>query len=439
MNDQPQGETLTRLRQKYMANGFASARPCYVKKAKGALIWDLDDKEYIDFAGGIAVMNVGHSHPAIVSAVKDQAEKFMHTCFMVLPYESTIKLAQKLCTLVPGPSEKKAMFVNSGAEAVENAIKIARYYTKKTGIIAFESGFHGRTLMGMSLTGKVKPYKLGFGPFAPEVYRIPYAYCYRCPFGKEYPSCGVKCADHLEEFLISHVAPETTAAFIAEPIPGEGGYMVPPPEYFPKLKTICEKYGIMFIADEIQTGIGRTGTMFAMEHWNVEADITTTAKSLAAGMPLSAVVGKKKIMDSVHPGGIGGTYGANPMACKAALAVLDVVEQEGLLQKGKDLGEKLMSGLNDLKENFDIIGDVRGLGPLVAMELVKDRKTKAPAPEETKAITDYCFDQGLILLSCGIYGNVLRFMMPLVTTEQQLKQGISIIEKAFKLVTQTDL
>ncbi|MBC8438666.1 MAG: 4-aminobutyrate--2-oxoglutarate transaminase [Deltaproteobacteria bacterium] len=431
MNGYLTKETLTKIRQQYMANGFASARPCYVKKAKGALVWDMDDKEYIDFAGGIAVMNVGHSHPAIVSAVKDQAEDFMHTCFMVLPYDSAIKLAQKLCTSVPGTAPKKAMFANSGAEAVENAIKIARYYTKRTGIIALESGFHGRTLMGMSLTSKAKPYKLGFGPFAPETYRIPYAYCYRCPFDKEYPSCDVKCADHMENFLISHTAPETTAAFIAEPIPGEGGYMVPPPEYFPKLKAICEKHGILFIADEIQTGMGRTGTLFAMEHWGVEADITTTAKSLAAGMPLSAVVGKAEIMDSVHPGGIGGTYGANPLACRAALAVFDVVEKENLLEKGKALGDKLLSGLKEFEKKFDIIGDVRGMGPLVALELVKDRKTKQPAPEETKAITDYCFEKGLILLSCGTYGNVLRFMMPLVTTDQQMEKGMGILLDAF--------
>ena len=435
MNDQLKKETVAQLRQKYMADGFASVRPCYVKKAKGALVWDIDDKEYLDFAGGIAVMNVGHSHPSVVAAVKNQAEKFMHTCFMVLPYESAVKLAEKLCTSVPGTSEKKAMFVNSGVEAVENAIKIARYYTKKTGIITFEGAFHGRTLMGMSLTSKVKPYKFGFGPFAPEVYRIPFAYCYRCPFGKKYPSCDVACADHLEEFLLSHVAPETTAAFIVEPVIGEGGYIDPPPEYFPKLKAICEKYNIVFIADEVQTGFGRTGKMFAMEHWDVEADITTVAKSLAAGMPLSAVVGKKEIMDSVHPGGIGGTYAANPLACEAALAVFDVIEQENLVQRGKDIADKFMPALNDLKENFDIIGDVRGLGPMIAMELVKDRKTKVPAPEETKAISDYCFENGLILLSCGTFGNVLRFIMPLVTTDQQLDQGFKIVQKAFEAVT----
>ena len=427
-------DTLTALREKYVAAGFASARTCYVKKAAGALVWDIDDKEYIDFAGGIAVMNVGHSHPAVVAAVKDQTEHFMHTCFMVLPYESPIKLAQKLCTAAPGSSEKKAMFANSGAEAVENAVKIARYYTKKTGIITFEGGFHGRTLLGMSLTSKAKPYKLGFGPFAPEIYRIPYAYCYRCPFGKTYPSCRVSCADHLEEFLISHTPPETTAAFIAEPIIGEGGYMVPPPEYFPRLKAICEKYGILFIADEIQTGMGRTGALFAMEHWNVEPDILTTAKSLAAGMPLSAVVGKKEIMDSVHAGGIGGTYGANPLACRAALAVFDVIEKENLLEKGRHIGEKWMTGLRELEKRFDLIGDVRGIGPLAALELVKDRKTKEPAAQEAKAITDYCFDQGLILLSCGTFGNVLRFMMPLVATDNQMERALGILSRGFQKI-----
>jgi len=424
-------EELTMMHQKYLAKGFASARPCYVKKARGSLVWDMNDKEYLDFAGGIAVMNVGHSHPTVVAAVKAQAEKFMHTCFMVLPYDSPILLAKKLCEGLAGTCEKKVMFANSGAEAVENAVKIARYYTKRTGIIAFEGGFHGRTLMGMSLTSKVKPYKLGFGPFAPEVYRIPYAYCYRCPFGKTYPACEAACADHLEEVLISHVAPETCAALIVEPIAGEGGYIVPPLEYFSKLKGICERHGILLIADEIQTGMGRTGTLFAMEHWGVEADLTTTAKSLAAGLPLSGVVGKAAIMDAVHPGGIGGTYGANPLACAAGLAVFEVIEQENLLARGRALGEKLHEGLGDLKKEFSLIGDVRGVGPLAALELVTDQKSKAPAPEKTKAITDFCFDQGLILLACGTYGNVLRFMMPLVTTDLQLEKGVDILKQAF--------
>jgi len=427
-------DTIVENRHQYMASGFASGTSCYVKEAKGAVIKDINNKEYIDFAGGIAVMNVGHSHPKVIKAIEEQAKKFIHTCFMVLPYESAVDLAQKLCKLVPGDTPKAAMFANSGAEAVENAVKIARYYTKKQAVIAFESGFHGRTLMGMSLTSKVKPYKFGFGPYAPEIYRIPFAYCYRCHFGAKYPDCGIKCADFLKNFFISHTAPENTAAIIAEPVQGEGGYIVPPPEYFEKINNICKENNILFIADEIQTGIGRTGKMFAMEHWGVEADITTIAKSLAAGMPLSAVVGKKEIMNSVHAGGIGGTYGANPVACQSALAVLDIVKKEKLLQRSNDIGAKLMDRFNELKLEFDIIGDVRGLGAMMAIELVKNQTTKEPAHEKTQALTSYCFENGLILLSCGGLGNVIRFMMPLVITDDQLEQGFKIIENGLQII-----
>ncbi len=431
MNQTQSNTTLQERRQKYIAKGVGSATPCYISKGQGALITDVEGKEYIDFAGGIAVMNVGHSHPKVVKAIKDQAEKFTHTCFMVSPYESPVTLAEKLCDAVPGDSPKAVMFANSGAEAVENAVKIARYYTKKQGIIAFENGFHGRTLMGMTLTSKSKPYKFGMGPFAPEVYRMPFANCYRCSFNKEYPGCNVACADHLETFFINHISAEQTAAIIVEPVQGEGGFIAPPKEYFQKLKSICEKNNILLIADEIQTGIGRTGYMFAMEHYGVEADLTTTAKSLAAGMPLSAVVGKKEIMDSVHAGGIGGTYGANPLACEAALAVFDIFESENLLEKSKKLGETLNSKFLEFKEKYEIIGDVRGLGPMIALELVKDRKAKTPAPEETKALVKYCFDRGLIILSCGTYGNILRFLMPLVVTDEQLQQGLTIIDEGF--------
>ena len=328
------------------------------------------------------------------------------------------------------------MFANSGAEAVENAIKIARYYTKKTGIICFENGFHGRTLLGMSLTSKVKPYKFGMGPFAPEVYRMPFANCYRCPYGKEYPGCDTICADHLQEIFISHVAPEQTAAVIVEPVQGEGGFIAPPKEFFHKLKTICEKNNVLLIADEIQTGIGRTGHMFAMEHYGVEADITTTAKSLAAGMPLSAVVGKKEIMDAVHPSGIGGTYGGNPLACEAALAVFDIFESENLLDKAKQLGETLHTEFEAFKAKYDIIGEVRGIGPMIAMELVRDRKTKEPAGDETKALVKFCFDRGLLILACGSHGNILRFLMPLVIADDQLKKGLAIIDEGLAELTQ---
>ncbi len=414
-------------RNNVVAKGFGSATNKYIAHAKGAVLTDVEGQEYLDFAGGIAVMNVGHSHPKVVKALQDQAEKFTHTCFMVAPYESPVELAEKLCEAAPGDSKKSVMFVNSGAEAVENAVKIARYYTQKTGIIAFDSAFHGRSLMTMSLTSKVKPYKHGFGPFAPEVYRMPYANCYRCPFDKEYPSCDLACADHMEDFLVNHVGAEQTAAIIIEPVQGEGGFIAPPKEYFQRLKAICEKNSILMIADEIQTGIGRTGYMFAMEHYGVEADITTVAKSLGAGMPISAVIGKKEIMDSVHPGGIGGTYSANPMSCAAALAVFDIFESEDLLAKAKVLGEKLHATLKSFQEKHTLIGDVRGIGPMIAMEFVSDREKKTPAPEKAKQLVDFCLERNLIILACGTYGNVIRLLMPLVITDEQLAQGMEII------------
>lgn len=427
MKPSSQSERLSQVRANVIAKGYASGTATYVERASGALIYDVDGREYIDFAGGIAVMNVGHSHPKVVAAIQDQAAKFTHTCFMVLPYAPAIELAEKLCRLVPGDSEKAALFINSGAEAVENAVKVARYATGRPAIICFEHAFHGRTLMGMSLTSKVKPYKFGFGPYAPEIYRMPFAYCYRCPFGLRYPACDTACADHLKSFLVSHVAPESTAAVIVEPIQGEGGFITPPPEYFPKLKKICEDNGILLIADEIQTGMGRTGKMFAMEHWGVAADITTVAKSLAAGMPLSAVVGRKDLMDSVHPSGVGGTYGGNPLACRAAQAVLDIFETEDLLAKGQALGVKLRQRLDQFKEEFEIVGDVRGIGPMLALELVEDRESKAPAAAAAKELVAYCHAKGLILLACGGYGNVIRVLMPLVITDEQLEKGLAIM------------
>jgi len=281
----------------------------------------------------------------------------------------------------------------------------------------------------MTLTSKVNPYKLGFGPFAPEVYRMPYAYCYRCPFGLTYPSCDVACADYLREFFITHVAAESIAALLVEPITGEGGFITPPPEYFPKLYAICRENGIVFIGDEIQTGMGRTGKMFALEHWKVEADLTIVAKSLAAGMPLSAVVGKREIMDSPHVGGLGGTYGGNPVCCRAALAVLDIFEEEGLLEKAQTLGQKVRQRFDAWQEQFELIGDVRGLGPMLALELVKDRETKEPAAEEAKALVQFCYEKGLILLSCGNFGNVIRILMPLVIEDSQLERGLAVMEE----------
>jgi 4-aminobutyrate aminotransferase/(S)-3-amino-2-methylpropionate transaminase len=429
MKTEGSNQSLQELRTRVVPQGHSSATQCYIERGSGALLYDVEGRQYIDFAGGIAVMNVGHSHPKVVEAIKDQAEKLTHTCFMVLPYEPAVRLAQKLTQTVPGGFPKAALMLNSGAEAVENAVKIARYATGRPAVIAFENAFHGRTLLTMTLTSKIVPYKLGFGPFAPEVYRMPFAYCYRCPFNVSYPECGVQCADYLEHFLKTHVAPESTAALVAEPIQGEGGFITPPPEYFPKLKRICDKHGIVLIADEIQTGMGRTGTLFAMEHWGVEARLTTVAKSLAAGMPLSAVVGDKEMMDRVHPAGLGGTYGGNPVACRAALAVFEAIESEKLLQKAQNLGRKLKERLDRFHQQFEMVGDVRGIGPMLAMELVKDRETKEPAADEAKALVGFCRERGLIILSCGTYANVIRLLMPLVIEDEQLERGLDILEE----------
>ncbi|MBU2511254.1 4-aminobutyrate--2-oxoglutarate transaminase [bacterium] len=421
---------LLRLREQHVPQGPFNTAPIFIKEAKGALMIDVEGKEYIDFAGGIGVNNIGHSHPKVVAAIKEQADRFTHTCFHVAMYDSYVELAKRLNELAPGNFDKMTMFANSGAEAVENAVKIARYATGRQGIICFENAFHGRTLLGMSLTSKVKPYKYNFGPFAPEIYRMPFAYCYRCPFGLSYPSCDASCADHLEDFFIGNVAPECTAAVIAEPIQGEGGFITPPPEYFPKLKKTCEKYGIAFIADEVQSGAGRTGTFLAMEQWNVAPDLITMAKSFAGGMPLSAVTGRKDLMDKPHVGGLGGTYTGNPLACKAALAVLDILIEDNLLEKSVQLGKTLRSRFDEMKEKYEVIGDVRGLGPMLALELVKNRETKEPAAQESKRLVQRCLEKGLIILSCGNYGNVIRTLMPFVITDEQLEKGLSILEES---------
>jgi 4-aminobutyrate aminotransferase/(S)-3-amino-2-methylpropionate transaminase len=435
MVSKPTNQALHDWRMRVVPPGHSSAKTCYIASAKGALLYDVEGREYIDFAGGIGVMNVGHSHPKVVAAIKEQAEKFSHTCFMVLPYAPAVALAEKLCAAVPGAFAKAALLVNSGAEAVENAVKIARYATRRQAVICFDHAFHGRTYLGMTLTSKVKPYKLGFGPFVPEIYRMPFAYCYRCPFDLSYPDCSVACADYLKEFFITHVAAEATAALIAEPVQGEGGFITPPPEYFPKLKQICQDNGILFIADEIQSGMGRTGEMFAMTHWGVDADITTVAKSLAAGMPLSAVVGRKEIMERVHTGGVGGTYGGNPVACAAALAVFEIFETEDLLEKGRQLGIKLRQRLNQFQQQFELVGDVRGKGAMLAMELVQDRHTKVPAAEQAKALVKFCFDRGLVILSCGSLGNVIRLLMPLSIGESELQRGLAIIEEGLQALS----
>ncbi len=413
-------EQLTQLKTQSISEGVGITTTNFIESAQGAILRDIEGKEFIDFAGGIAVMNVGHSHPKVVAAIKAQAEKFTHTCFMVNPYEPAVQLAERLCQLAPGDFPKRAAFLNSGAEAVENAVKIARYYTKRPAIIVFENAYHGRTLLTMTMTSKVKPYKFGFGPFAPEVYRI--------PFGD---AAG---ADRLNDFFIKHVNPEAVAAVVAEPVQGEGGFIAPPPGYFQDLVKICRDNGILFVADEIQSGMGRTGKMFAIEHWDVEPDLIILAKSLAAGMPLAAVVGKQEIMDSVHAWGLGGTYGGNPVACAAALAVLDVFEEEDMLAKAVRLGEKLKSRFEMWQKDFGIIGEIRGLGAMLGFELVKG-DTGEPAADEAKQLAAYCLGKGLLILVCGSYGNVVRVLTPFVITDEQLENGLSIMEEGLKEIS----
>ena len=413
-------EGLQQLRTQVISAGVASVTPVHVASARGAVVRDVEGREYIDFGGGIGVMNIGHSHPKVVAAIKAQAEKFQHTCFMVSPYEVAIKLADRLCRVTPGSFPKKAMFVNSGAEAVENAVKIARYYTKRPAVIVFENAYHGRTLLTMTMTSKIKPYKFGFGPFAPEVYRM--------PFG------DVVGPEKLKDFFLKHVNPEAVACVVAEPVQGEGGFITPPPGYFQELVKICRENGILFVADEIQSGMGRTGTMFAIEHWGVEPDLITVAKSMGAGMPIAAVVGRREVMDSVHPWGLGGTYGSNPVASAAALAVLEVFEEEDMLGKAKALGKKLNERFEAFRKKYPIVGEIRGLGAMLGLALVKGEK-REPAADEAKKLAAFCLERGLIILVCGTYSNVVRVLVPFVISDEQLEKGLAILEQGLAEVS----
>jgi 4-aminobutyrate aminotransferase/(S)-3-amino-2-methylpropionate transaminase len=366
----------------------------------------------------------------VLEAVQDQIQKYIHTCFHVVMYEPYVELAKRLNEMVPGHFPKKTMFANSGAEAVENAIKIARHATGRPATIAFEDAFHGRTLLALSLTSKMKPYKFGFAPYAPEIYRMPYAYCYRCAFGLEYPSCELRCAYFLRDFFDNHISAEQVAALIVEPVLGEGGFVVPPKEYFKVLHKICQENGIVFIADEVQTGFGRTAKMFAMEHYEVDPDILVMAKSMAGGLPLSAITGRAELMDHPQVGGLGGTFGGNPVACRAALAVLDQFEKKDLLSRAGQLGKRVLQRFKEFYERYSVVGDVRGLGAMVGMELVTDRNTKEPATAFTKQLVNRCREKGLLMISAGTHSNIIRPLMPLVITDEQLEKGLSIIEES---------
>src|SRR5947208_7547250 len=430
----PKSRALADRRDAAVPRGLSHATPLYVARAEEAWIEDVDGNRFLDFAGGIGCINTGHRNETILLAIEAQLQNFLHTCSQVTPYENYVSLAERLNQITPGKFPKKTILLNTGAEAVENAIKIARAHTGRSGVIAFEDAFHGRTMMALALTSKTHPYKAGFAPFPSDVYRIPYAYFYRCSYSLKYPSCDVHCARHLEDTFKRVVASEDVAAVVAEPVLGEGGFIAPPPEFFRIIMDICRKHGVLFIADEVQSGFGRTGKMLASDDYGIEPGIVVTAKSLGGGLPLAAVTGRAEIMDAPGPGGLGGTFAGNPLACAAANAVLDVFERGDLLARAKSIGEHFDRRAKDWAGRFDLIGDVRGLGAMRAIELVKSRETREPATEETREITQYCYEHGLITITAGSYGNVIRMLVPLVITDEQMDEALDVLENAIASV-----
>ena len=411
---------LAELRTKYVPRGITSAHPITADHARGSELWDVSGKRYVDFAGGIGVMNVGHAHPRVMKAVHEQLEKATHTSFQVVHYESYLKLAQRLCEVTPINGPRKAVFFSTGAEAIENAVKIARAATGRQAVISFRGAFHGRTLLALTLTGSVQPYKQNFGPYAAEVYQTPFPYSYRGW------TTEAALAD-LDTLLESEVAPTRVAAIVIEPVLGEGGFVPAPLDFMRKLRELCDRHGMLLIADEIQTGFGRTGKFFAVEHSGVEPDLMTVAKSLAAGFPLSGVVGRAEVMDAPDPGGLGGTYGGNPVACAAALAVMDVMEDEKLPERAARIGSIVEERMRTWAQDHEVIGEVRGLGAMVGMELVRDRKTKEPADTQTAKVLAAARERGLIILRCGVHHNVVRTLMPLNIPDDQLEEGLDIL------------
>jgi len=432
----PNSQALMKRRNAAVVQGAYHATPVFVDKAEGAVIVDVDGNRLIDFAGGIGCLNTGHRAPNVIAAIRRQLDRFLHTSFNVLPYESYVAVCEKLNEIVPGGGPKKTLLVNTGAEATENAVKIARAYTKRPAIVAFEDAFHGRTYMAMAMTSKTHPYKAGFEPFPSEVYRIPYAYCYRCSYSMTYPSCEVFCARHLEDTFKRVVAAETVAAVIVEPILGEGGFVTPPPEFYPTLGDICRKHGILLIADEVQTGFARTGAMFACERLGLGPDLVVMAKSLTGGLPMAAVTGRADIMDTPGSGQLGGTFAGNPAACEAALAVLEMIEKEDLCARANVLGERFRKRASKWQSEWELVGEVRGLGAMQALELVRSKATRQPADEETRQVSQYCYEHGLVTITAGSYSNVIRLLMPLVITDAQMDEAMDVLEAAIAHVAE---
>jgi 4-aminobutyrate aminotransferase / (S)-3-amino-2-methylpropionate transaminase / 5-aminovalerate transaminase len=432
----PRSQALMRRRNAAVPQAAYHATPVFVAKAEGAVIEDVDGNRMIDFAGGIGCVNSGHRAASVVEAVRRQLDRFLHTSFNVLPYESYVALAERLNSLTPGRFAKKTILVNTGAEAVENAIKIARFHTKRPAIISFEDAFHGRTYMAMAATSKTHPYKAGFEPFPGDVYRIPYAYCFRCSYSLQYPSCEMHCARHIEDTFKRVVAAESVAAVIVEPILGEGGFVTPPADFYPILSETCRRHGILLIADEVQTGFARAGATFACERFGLEPDLIAMAKSLSGGLPLAAVTGRAEIMDGPAAGQLGGTFGGNPAACEAALAVLDLIEKENLNARANHLGETFRKRAAEWQRRWELVGEVRGLGAMQALELVRSRATREPADSETKEISRFCYEHGLVIITAGSYGNVIRLLMPIVITDAQMNEALDVLEAALASVVE---
>lgn len=430
---QEPSEDLLKLRKDFVSTGISSLHPITIERGENAFLYSADGKRYIDFTSGIGVTNLGHCNKELIEAAEEQLRRLWHIAIVIANYRPYVKAAELLCKITPGRFQKKAALFNSGAEAIENAIKIARRATRRYYVLSFENSFHGRTYMAMAVTGKYDPYKVDFDPFPVGVEMVPYPYCYRCPFGQTYPDCGFVCIDYIRKFFFhTRVPPYKIAAALIEPIQGEGGFVVPPEGYFTELKRVLDEHDIKLVIDEVQTGFGRTGRLFAIEHWGIEPDLLTVGKAIANGLPLSGVVARAELMDALHPGSLGGTFVGNPVACEVATRTMEIMLRDRLAERASRLGSIIRRRFEEIFERYEVVGDVRGKGMMMAMEFVKDRKSKEPYEELVKEVINRARTKGLLLLKAGLYGNVIRIHPPLTIEENVLQSGLDILEESIR-------